>query len=163
MSGGGFDLSQIFAQFGRNEVELELGVDFFFRLARDRLLVFDALDLRQAVFVQREAHLERALAQGHVVRLRAGEILHGRPKRLRRQQAHVHLHAVAVPEADLVLSLRDHVHQPGKAEQMFDDLLPRFCLDAGFARDQDVEVADGFASAAQRSGGRNFFDAQIAQ
>ena len=65
-----------------------------------------------------------------------------------------------MPEADLVLSLRDDVHQARKAEQVLDDFLPRFRLDAAFARDQDVEVADGFAAAAQRPGRRDFFDAR---
>ncbi len=157
MCGGGFDLSQIFTQFGRNVVELQLGVNFFFRLARDRFLVFDA---REAVFIERKAHFERALAQRYVVCLGTGEILHGRSEGLGRQQAYVHLHAVAVPEADLVVALRDDVHQAGKAQQMLGDLLPRLRLDAALARDQDVEVADGFASAAQRPGRRDFFNAR---
>ena len=39
---------------------------------------------------------------------------------------------------------------------MFDDLLPRFRLDAALARDENIQVADGFAPAAQRTGGRDF-------
>ena len=37
-------------------------------------------------------------------------------------------------------------------------LLPRLVVDATLASDEDVEIADGFAAAAQRSGGRNFLD-----
>src|SRR5271155_1569217 len=152
MRGGRLDLPTILAQFWWNEVKLEFGIDFFFSFARDRLLVFDC---GQAVFVERETHLERALAQGHIVRLGSGEILHGRSERFRRQQAHVHLHAIAVPETDLILALGNDVHQAGEAEQVFDERLPRFRLNAALAGDEDVEVANGFASAAQRSGGRN--------
>ena len=89
--------------------------------------------------------------------------MHGRSEGFGRQKAHVHLHAVAVAEADFVFSLRDDVHQAGETEQMFDERLTRFCLDAALAGDQDVEVADSFTSAAQRSGGRNFFDARYCQ
>ncbi len=107
VSGCGFDLAKILAQFGRDEVELQLGVNFFFGRARDRLLVFER---SESIFVKREAHLKRALPQRYVVRLGAGEILHGRSEGLGRQQAHIDLHAIAMPEADFILSLRDDVH-----------------------------------------------------
>ncbi len=38
MRRGRINLAQVLAQFGRNVVELELGVDFFFGFSRDRLL-----------------------------------------------------------------------------------------------------------------------------
>jgi hypothetical protein len=60
----GIDLAQIFAQLGRNVIELELGVDLFFALAGDRLLGFE---IGEAVFVEGVTHLEGALAQGNVV------------------------------------------------------------------------------------------------
>ena len=74
---GGFDFSLILTQLSGDEVEIQLGVNLFFGFACHRLLVFKA---RQTIFVQRETHLQRALPQGHVVRLRAGEILHRRSK-----------------------------------------------------------------------------------
>ncbi len=42
---------------------------------------------------------------------------------------------------------------------MGDRLLAAFFGGAGFSGDQDVEIADGFAAAAQRSGGRDLVDA----
>ena len=72
---GGIDLTQILPQLGRNVVELELGVDLFFSFPRDR---FFTVERGQAVLAEGVTHLQRALAQGHVVGLGAGEILHGR-------------------------------------------------------------------------------------
>ena len=152
---GGLDFSLVFAQLRRNEIELELGVNLLFTLAGHRLVV---LQIGQAVFAERETHLQGALAQRHVVRLGAGEVLHGRAKRLRRQQPHIHLHPVALPEADLVLALRDHVHQAGKAQQVLSDLLPRFGLRTGFAGDQDVEVPHRIPPPPQRSCRRDLLD-----
>src|SRR5208282_486902 len=46
---------------------------------------------------------------------------------------------------------------------MFDELLPRLALNAALAGNEDIEVADSFASATQRSGRRNFFDPRNSQ
>ena len=91
--------------------------------------------------------------------LRSGEVLHGRAERLRRQQAHVDLHAAAQVEADLVVAAGDDVHQRRILRDVGDGLLAAFFGGAGFAGDQDVEIADGVAAAAQRSGGRDLVDA----
>ena len=152
------DLAEVLAHLRRNVVELQLGVDFFFGLAGDRLLAFER---GQAVFVQRVSHLQRALAQGHVVRLRSGEVLHGRAERFRRQQAHVDLHAAAQVEADLVVAAGDDVHQRRILRDVGDGLLASFFGGAGFSGDENVEIADGLAAAAQRSGGRDLVDAGI--
>src|ERR1700689_5454826 len=45
---GRVDLAEIFANLGRDVVEIQFGVDFFFGLARDRFLAFER---GQAVFV----------------------------------------------------------------------------------------------------------------
>ena len=84
MVGGRFDLSEVLAQFRRDEVEFELGVNLFFALSCHRLLGFK---IGQTVFAEREAHLQSTLAQGDIVRFRAGEVLHGRAERFRRQKA----------------------------------------------------------------------------
>src|SRR5438045_3817000 len=62
----------------------ELGVDFLLGSSRCDFLIVEP---RQAVLAERIAHLERALAQSHIVAFRSGEILHGCAKRLRRQEA----------------------------------------------------------------------------
>ncbi len=66
------DLAPILAQLGRDPLEAERFVDAFLCLAGDFLVAFDA---EQAVLVQLEAQADRAVAQGDVVGLRAGEVL----------------------------------------------------------------------------------------
>ncbi len=60
------DFAEILAHFGRDVVEFQLGVNFFFCLPCNRFLAFER---GEAVFVERVSHLECALAQGDVVRL----------------------------------------------------------------------------------------------
>ena len=93
--------------------------------------------------------------------LRSGEVLHGRAEGFGRKKAHVDLHAAAQTKADFIFAAGDDFHEAGK----FDDVLNQLpggrpSVAAGFAGDQDVEIADGFASAAQRASGRYFFDAR---
>ena len=104
---------------GGMHVKLELAVDFVFGGAGDALVVVQA---KQAVFVEGEAHLQRALAQRDVVVLGAGEVLHGRAVGFRRQQADVHLHAAAQLEADLVVAFGQHVGDAGEAQDLLDEL-----------------------------------------
>ena len=105
---GEIDFAEIFAQLGRDVIELQLGVDFLFGFAGDRLFIFQP---SQAVFVQRVAHLERALAQGDVVGFRASEVLHGGAERVRREQTDIHLHATSQAEADFIVAPGDDVHE----------------------------------------------------
>ena len=114
---GGFDLAATLAQLGRNGVKLELAVDLIFRRAAHTFVVVQP---KQPVLVQRVAHLERALAQRDVVVLGAGEVLHGGAIGFRRQHAHVHLHAAAQLEADLVIALRQHFLNTGEAQDLLD-------------------------------------------
>ena len=155
---GGVDFAQVLAQLGRDVVELQLGVDFFFGFSGDRLF---GVELGQAVFAEGVSHLQSALAQGDVVGFRAGEVLHGGAEGFRRQKAHVHLHAAAQAEADFVLAAGDDFHQAGEFDDVLDELFAGGVIAAGLAGDQDVEVADGFAPAAQGSGGRDLFHAGI--
>ena len=90
---------------------------------------------------------------------RAGEILQGGAERVGREQAHIHLHAIALAEADFIFTLRDDFHEAREADEMFDQLLAAGVIHAGFAGDQHIEVADGVASAPQGTGGGDFFDA----
>ncbi len=62
--GGGFDLAAVFAQLGRDVVEVEGAVDLFFAGGGDDGVVFEA---EQGIFAEREAALDGALAQGYVV------------------------------------------------------------------------------------------------
>ena len=56
---GGVQFSTVFTKLRRDVVQLEFGIDLFFGLSRDRFL---CVELRQAVFAQRVAHLQGALA-----------------------------------------------------------------------------------------------------
>ena len=153
---GGFDLAAVLAQLRRDAVELQLAVDFVLGRAGDALVVVQA---KQPVLAERVAHLQRALAQRDVVVLGAGEVLHGRAVGLRRQGAHVHLHAAAQLEADLVVALGQHFDDAGKAQDFFDQLRALLVVHAARSGDQHVEIADRLASAAQRTGGRDLLDA----
>ena len=72
--GSGIDLALVFAQLGRNVVEIESGVNFLFGFSRHRLF---CLQVGQAVLAKGVAHLESALAERNVVGFRSGEILQG--------------------------------------------------------------------------------------
>src|SRR6266446_2834916 len=74
---GGGDLAGIFAQFRRNEIELQFRIDFFFRPARDALFAFQC---SQRVFVERVAHLVGAAAERDVVLFRTGKVKSAAPK-----------------------------------------------------------------------------------
>ena len=153
---GGFDLAAIFAQLRRDAVELELAVDLVLGRAGDALVVVEA---KQPVLAEREAHLQRALAQRDVVVLGAGEVLHGRAVGFRRQGAHIHLHSAAQFEADFVVALGQHFDDAGKAQDFFDQLRALLVVNAARPGDQHVEIADRLPSTAQRTGGRDLLDA----
>ncbi len=154
----GIDFAQVLAQLGRDVVELKLGVDLFFSFSCDRLF---GVECGQAVLAEGVTHLQGALAQGHIVGFRAGEILHGGAEGFGRQKAHIHLHAAAHPKADFIVAAGDDFHEPGKFDDVVDEVLAGPVMAAGLARNQDIEVADGLASTAQRSGGSYFFHARI--
>src|SRR5438045_6434028 len=124
----------------------ELGVDFLLGSSRCDFLIVEP---RQAVLAERIAHLERALAQSHIVAFRSGEILHGCAKRLRRQEAHVNLHASAQPETDFIFAARNDLHQAGQLDDVLDQLVAFGIVAASFAGDQNIEIANSFAATAQ--------------
>ena len=155
-SAASFDLAAILPHLGRNAVKVQLAVDFLFRGTRDALVVVQA---KQPILAQGEAELQGALAQGHVVVLRTGEVLQRRAIGIRRKGADIHLQAVAEFEADLVIALGQDLHDAGKAQDLFDQIGALLVVDAAGAGDQHVEIANGFAAAAQRSGRRDFLDA----
>ncbi len=90
---------------------------------------------------------------------RSGEVLHGGAEGFGRKQAHVDLQAAAQVEADLVVAADDDVHERRILRDVGNGLLASCFGGAGLAGDEDVEIADGFAAAAQGSGGRDFVDA----
>ena len=61
---GGGDFAGVFAQLGRDEVQLEFRVDLFFRASGHALF---ALQGCQRIFIEGETHVVGAAAEGHVV------------------------------------------------------------------------------------------------
>ncbi len=145
---GGFDLAGVFAQLGRDVVEVEGVVDFGLGGGGDDGVVFDA---EEGVLVEGVAALDGALAEGHVVHLGAGEVLQRSSVAAAWEEADVDLEVVAEGEADFVLALGDELVDEGKGG----DVLNRGRDDAGFAGgagDEEVEVADGLAATAEAAG-----------
>ena len=149
------DFAEILAHFRRNVVELQLGVNFLFSLSRNRLL---AVECGQAVLVQRVTHLQRSLAQGHIVGFRSREVLHSCSERIRRQQAHVDLHSAAQVEADLVVAAGDHIHERRILRHVRNGLLSSFFGGAGFSGNENVQVPHCLASSPQGSRRRDLVD-----
>ena len=106
VGGGGFEFAGVFAQLGRDVVEVEGVVDVGLGCGGDDDVVFDA---EESVLVQREAALDGALAEGDVVHLRAGEVLEGCAVAAAGKEADVDLEIVAEGEADFVLALGDEL------------------------------------------------------
>ena len=103
---GGFDLAAVFAQLGRNPRQTQRFVDPGLGIAGHFGIVLHA---EQAVFAELQPHLHGARADGHVVVLAAGEILHGGAETAGRQRAHVHLQALAAHlGAGFVLAAAQH-------------------------------------------------------
>ena len=153
--GGGFDFAAVLAQLGRNVVEVERVVDLLLGGGGDDRVVFEA---EQSVLAEREAAFDGALAQGDVVHLGAGEVLQRRSVAGARQQADVDLEIVAEGEGDLVLAFGEELVDERKGGDVLDGGGDDVGL-AGGAGDEQVEVADGLAAAAQRAGGGDRLDA----
>ena len=104
--GGGFDFAAVFAQLRRNPGQAQRFVHAGFGFARHFAIVLHA---EQAVFAQLQPHLHGARADGHVVVLAAGEVLHGGAEAFGRQRAHIHLQALAAHfGAGLVFAAAQH-------------------------------------------------------
>ena len=156
MLGGRVDFARVFAQFRRNVVEAQLGVNLLLGRASHGPL---ALERRQRVFVQRVAHLVGAAAQRDVVFLRSGEIEQRGAKAFLFENPHVDLQSVLQNEADLVLAVRQRLVDSREFENVLRDRFDGFRrVLSGRERDQQVEVADRFLAAPQRSRRRDRLD-----
>ena len=152
---GGFELAAVFAELGGDVVEAERVVDFGFGFRRDDAAVVDA---GEGIFGKGEALLEGALAQGYVVVFGAGEVLEGGAVGGTGEEADVDLEVVAEGEGDLVLAAGVELVDEGESGDVFDGGGDDRGL-AGRAGGKEVEVADGFAAAAERAGGSDGVDA----
>ena len=111
--GGRFDLSAIFAELRRNPGQTQLRVDLLFGFRGNPLI---RIETKQAVFVERQPHLQSALAKRDIVILAAGEILHRRAVTFGRKRPHIHLNAFEPDfRAGLVLSTAEHFVHARKA------------------------------------------------
>ena len=134
----GRHLAPVLAQLRRYEGQAQGAVDVLLRGARD---LRARLHLEHAVLVQLQLPPHRALADGDVVGLGAGEVLERRAQALGGERAQVHLE----PRG------QDHAGLGGPADQHLLDLrLGHEGLGqrGGVAQDQQVEVAHGLAPAA---------------
>src|SRR5579883_100445 len=146
---GGLDFAVVFAQLGRNPVEAQGGIDFFFGSTGDEGAVIHA---REGVFAEGVSAFEGTLANGDVVHFGAGEVLQGCAVGVFRKQAHVYLKTSAKAKADFVLAFGDEVHDEGIGGGVFDGGLD-FPFRAGASGNEDVEVADGFTSTTEGASG----------
>ena len=80
------------------------------------------------------------------------------PKESGAKDAHIHLHAGAQLETDLVLALGQYFQDAGKSQDLFDHGSAPRDLRA-MAGNQDIEIADRLAAAAQGTGRRDLLDA----
>ena len=140
-----FDLAAVLAQLGRDECEAERPIDLFFGSTRDELAVVDP---EEAIFVELEAALDRAIAESDVVRLRAGEILQRGAEAFARHDAQIGLKAAPEQHARLGLAVREHA---------LDELVAREGVHQRRRRagGEDVEIAAGLAAAPQAANGRD--------
>ncbi len=155
VGGGGFEFAGVFAQLGWDVVEVEGVVDVGFGCGGDDDVVFDA---EESVLVQGEAAFDGALAKGYVVHLGAGEVLEGGSVAGAGEEADVDLEIVAEGEADFVLAFGEELVDEGQGGDVFDGGGDDVGL-AGRAGDEEVEVADGLAAAAEGAGGGDLVDA----
>ncbi len=134
---GGVDLAAHLAQLRRNPLEAERRVDVFLALAGDAHVVFDP---EQAVFVQLEAEIDRAVAQRDVVRLRAGEVLQRRAAAVGGDEAEVGLEAAGKQDARFRLAVAEDALDRGVVDEIVHQRRRR-------AGGEEVEVAAGVAAA----------------
>ena len=110
-----------------------------------------SVDAKEPVFVQLESALDRPIAQGDVVGLRAGEVLHRRAAALKRHQPQVGLIAAAQTARSISSRRGRERARPGWATKV--SMSRRLAADG-----EDVDVAAGLAAAPQAAD-RNELDA----
>src|SRR6266436_9395091 len=146
---GRLDLSRVFANLRRNEIQFQLGVNFLFRATGNATLT---LQRRQSVFVQRVAHIVRAAAQSDVMLARSGEIEQSSAKRFLVQEPHVDLNSVVQREAHLVFPVRQHLIDSWILQDVFRDSVDVLLRGEAIGKgQQQVQIAHRLFSAAQRS------------
>src|SRR5262249_50392861 len=119
---------------------------------------FIGIETAEGVLAEGVSQLYRPLAEGDVVRLGAGEILQSGAKRFRCQHADVDLHSSAQFETHLVSAPHQHIDDAGKGDNAIHKRIEPL-VSAAWAGDEDIEVADSFASPAQRTRGGDLFHA----
>ena len=141
---GALDLAQVFAQLRRNQAQAQRFVHLSFGLAGDAGVVIAAVE---TVFAQLETHLDGAGTQGDVMVLASGEVLQRGAEALARQRPHIHLQALATHfGAGLILAARQHLVDAWKMDEPFQH------LGGGRTGDQEIQVADGLATAPEAAG-----------
>src|SRR6202012_5048829 len=153
--GGGFDFAAVFTQLGRDPVEVECAVNVLFGCGGDLGAVVEA---GGRVLAERVAALERTLAHGDVMHLGAGEVLQRGTEGSTRQQTDVHLQTASQVKTDLVLTPGDELRYGRIGGGVLDGGGDSLFF-AGGAGDEHVEITDGGAATAQRTGGCDAFDA----
>ncbi len=144
---GGGDLAGVLAKFGRDEVELQLGVNFLFGATGDAAFT---LQRRQGIFVQRIAHIVGPATQSDVVLLGSGEIEERRAEAFLVEQTHVHLEAAVEGKAHLVLAMRQNLIDAGIFQDVFGDGVDVFLRGVAVGQGQEqIEIADSFPATAQ--------------
>ena len=121
---GGLELTVGLAQLGRDPRQAERGIDALLRLTGDAPVVTHT---EEAVLVQLESEPECAVAEGDVVRLGAGEVLHRRAAARGRHEPEIRLLAASQQHARLGLAPAEHaldeavgrepVHDGGRARR----------------------------------------------
>jgi len=155
VSCGGFELATVFAELGWNVVEVEGVVDLGFGGGGYDDVVFES---EERVLAEGEAALDGALAEGYIVHLAAGEVLEGCSVAGAGEEADVDLEIVAEGEGDFVLAFGDELVDEGKRCDVFDGGADDVGF-AGRAGGEEVEVAYGFATAAEGASWDDLVDA----
>ena len=144
------EFAAVLAAFRRHVIQAELLENFLFRVAFDEQLRIARLLLgaEQAVFVQPQAALNRALAHDDVVLLAAGEIHQGKRKFRVGHHAQIGLNAAFEQHAGFRFALRDDAcwRLSSRFVEKIDD------ASRVFRRHEQVNVADDFLASAQTAG-----------
>ena len=153
---GGSDFAGVFAQLGRDEIQLEFRINLFFGAPGHALFT---LQSSQGIFVERKSHVIGAPAQGHVVLFRPGKIKQGSAEVFFFEHSNVDLQSILQREADLVFSVRQRLIDAGKCKDVLGErvhvLLRRVAIGKG---DKQIEIAHGLFAPSQRARRRNGCD-----
>src|SRR6266481_6581873 len=153
---GGGNFAGVFAQFGRDEIQLQLRIYLFFGASGDTPFTLQG---SQRVYIEREPHVVRAPAQRHVVLFRAREIQQGGAKVFFFEQPDVNLQPVLKREAHLVLSMRQRLIDPAKRKDMLGKRVHVFLRGVPIGkRNEQIQIANCFLASTQRTRRSNRLD-----